>query len=111
MRRGNVDEAIACLRKSLTRIRDLRDKYAFVYTLVPLAAAAARKGDDPWAARIVGARDAVTERTGATVVDPLMRDFCERTEREARARLGPDRWAQAYAIGRRSSRRCYDNSA
>ena len=62
-------EAIAFVRESLTHIRGLHDKFAFVYALVPLAAAAALKGDDAWAARILGARDAVTERTGATVAD------------------------------------------
>ena len=95
--------AIALVRESLTRIRELHDKFAFVHALVPLAAAAALKGDDAWAARILGARDAVTERTGATVVDKSVHDLREQAEREARARLGPDRWAQAYAAGRRTS--------
>jgi len=54
-------------------------------------------------ARILGARHAISERAGATLVDPSLRDICEKTERDARARLGPDRWAQAYAVGRRSS--------
>jgi ATP/maltotriose-dependent transcriptional regulator MalT len=103
VRRGKSDEAIALVRESLARIRDLHDKFAFVYALVPLAAAAVLKGDDTWAARILGARDAVTERTGVTVVDKSVHDLRERAEREARARLGPDRWAQAYAVGRRSS--------
>jgi ATP/maltotriose-dependent transcriptional regulator MalT len=58
VRRGNADEAIRFVRESLTRIRDLQDKYAFAYTLVPLAAAAVLKSDDAWAARILGARDA-----------------------------------------------------
>jgi hypothetical protein len=35
------------------------------------------KGDDAWAARITGARDAVTERTGATVVDHSVQDLRE----------------------------------
>ena len=103
VRRGNPDEAIALVRESLTRIRDLHDKFAFVYSLVPLAAAAVLKGDDAWAARILGARDAVTERTGVTVVDKSVQDLQEQAEREARARLGPDRWARAYAAGRRTS--------
>jgi ATP/maltotriose-dependent transcriptional regulator MalT len=103
VRRGSPDEALALARESLTRIRDLQDKFAFVYALVPLAAAAALKGDDAWAARILGARDAVTDRTGATVVDDSVTDLRERAERDARARLGPDRWAFAYAAGRRSS--------
>ena len=103
VRRGNADEAIALVRESLIRIRELHDKFAFVYALVPLAAAAVLKGDDAWAARILGARDAVTERTGATVVDKSVHDLREQAEREARARLGPDRWARAYAAGRRAS--------
>ena len=67
------------------------------------AAAAVLTGDDAWAARILGAREAVTERTGVTVVDPSVRDLRDRAEREARARLGPDRWVQAHAAGRSTS--------
>jgi predicted ATPase len=103
VRRGNADEALALVRESLTSIRDLQDKYAFAYTLVPFVAAAVLKGDDAWAARILGARDAVSERTGATVVLKLVHDLHVRTEREVRTRLGPDRWAGAYAAGRRTS--------
>jgi predicted ATPase/DNA-binding XRE family transcriptional regulator len=103
VRRGNADEAIALVRESLACIRDLQDKYAFAYTLVPLVAAAVLKGDDAWAARILGARDAVSERTGATVVLKLVHDLQVQSEREVRARLGPDRWVGAYAAGRGTS--------
>ena len=103
VQRRNPDQAIVLVRESLTRIRELHDKFALVYALVPLAAAAALKGDDAWAARILGARDTVTERTGATVVDKSVHDVREHAEREARGRLGPDRWAQAYAAGRKAS--------
>ena len=103
VRRGNPDQAIALMRESLTRIRELYDKFAFVYTLVPLAAAVALNGDHVWTARILGARDSVIESTGITIVDPSVRDLREEAEREARARLGPDRWAQAYAAGRVTS--------
>jgi hypothetical protein len=91
------------VRESLTRIRELQDRFAFVYALVPLAGAAVLKRNDAWAARILGARDAVAERTGATVVDKSVDDLRERAEREVRARLGPDRWARAYAAGRVAS--------
>jgi ATP/maltotriose-dependent transcriptional regulator MalT len=101
--RGSADEAIAFVRESLSRIRELHDKFAFVYALIPLAAAAVLKGDDVWAARILGTRDAVTERTGVTVVDNSVHFFREGAEREVRARLGPDRWARAYAAGRMTS--------
>jgi tetratricopeptide (TPR) repeat protein len=103
VRRGNADEAIVLVRESLARIRELHDKFAFVYALVPLASAAVLKGDDAWAARILGARDAVTERTGATVVDKSVHDLREQAERQVRARLGPDRWTPAYAGGRGTS--------
>lgn len=103
VRRGHADEAIALMRESLADIRALDDTFALVYALVPLAAAAALKGDDAWAARILGARDAVTDRTGAALTDDSVRDLRERAERGARTRLGDTRWAQAYAVGRRMS--------
>jgi tetratricopeptide (TPR) repeat protein len=103
VRRGNEDDAIALVRDNLTRIRELKDQSSFVYTMVPLAAAATLKGDDAWVARIVGARDAVTDRTGARVVDDSVRDLREYAERDARARLGAERWDRAYAAGRASS--------
>jgi predicted ATPase/DNA-binding XRE family transcriptional regulator len=103
VRRGSPDEAIGLLRESLTRIRDLQDTFAFVSALAPLATAAVLKGDYAWAARILGARDAVIERTGHTLVDTPVRDLREQPEREARARLAPDRWDRAYAAGRRAS--------
>jgi ATP/maltotriose-dependent transcriptional regulator MalT len=103
VRRGNPDLAIALLRESLTPIRELHDKFAFIYTLVPLAAAVALKGDDACAARILGARDAVVESTGISIVDPPVHDLREQAEREARGRLGPERWTRAYAAGRVTS--------
>jgi predicted ATPase/DNA-binding XRE family transcriptional regulator len=103
VRRGAPDEAIVLVRQSLTHIRDLRDKWAFVHVVVALAAAATLKGDDPWAARILGARDVVTERTGAKIVLKPAHDLSEQVERDVRERLGPDRWAAAYAAGRKTS--------
>jgi predicted ATPase/DNA-binding XRE family transcriptional regulator len=103
VRRGSADEAIAFVRDSLARILELQDKFAFVYALVPLAAAAILKGDDAWAARILGARDAITDRTGAAMLDPSVHDLRDQAERQARVRLGPERWAAAYAAGRRTT--------
>ena len=45
-----------------------------------------RDGEE--AARIIGARHAVTERTGATVADDSVRDLWEYAESRARERLG-----------------------
>jgi tetratricopeptide (TPR) repeat protein len=103
VRRGNPDEAIALVRESLTLFRQVRDKFAIVYAMVPLAAAAVLNGDDVWAARILAARDAVTERTGAAVVDQWVHALGEQARREVRTRLGRERWAQAYAAGRSTS--------
>jgi hypothetical protein len=101
--RGSADEAIASACESLALFRQLKDTFAVVYALVPLAAATALKGDDLVTARILGARDAVTERTGATVVDRSLHALGEQAERDVRARLTPDRWARAYAAGRSAS--------
>ena len=103
IRGGNADEAVSWVHANLTALRDLGDKFVFVYALVPLSAAAALKGDDAWVARIVGLRDAVMESTGAVVVDQSTHDLRERGERTARARLGAEGWAAAYAAGRRDS--------
>lgn len=102
VRCGNPDHAIALMRESLTRIRLLQDKFALVYALVPLAAAAVLKGDDAWVARIQGTRDAITERTGVTVSDQTVKDLQQQAQ-ETQTRLGPDRWAVAYMAGRTSS--------
>ena len=103
LRRGNPDQTIALVRDSLARIRELNDAFALVYTLVPLAAAAAVKGEDAWAARILGARDAVMERTGVAIVDSRVHDLRQRAERDARTRLGAERWGAAYSAGREMS--------
>ena len=61
------------------------------------------KGNDAWAARVLGARDAVGERSGATVADQVAHDLRAQAERDGQARLGEHRWARAYAAGRSAS--------
>ena len=101
VRRGCADEAIAIVRESLTLLRGLHENHAFVFALGPLAAAAMLKGDEAWAARILGARDAATERSHATVVVRQSLDnLIGLRERDVRARLGADRWASACESGR-----------
>jgi predicted ATPase/DNA-binding XRE family transcriptional regulator len=103
VQRGAAQEALALVRESLTLVRDIRDKYAFAFTLVPLATAALLKGDDAWAAQILGARDVISERTGATIVLKMVHDLHAQAERDVRARLGEDRWFAAYMAGRKAS--------
>jgi tetratricopeptide (TPR) repeat protein len=103
VQRGHADAAIACVRESLACSARLQDRFAFVYALVPLAAAAAQKGDYAWVARILGARDAVTERPGASVANPSVQSLRDEVEAEARAQLGSTLWARAYGAGRVAS--------
>jgi len=103
VRRGNAEEAISHVRESLFHIRRLHDTFAFVYALAPLASAASLKGDHAWAARILGARDAITELTGAKAADKSLGGLQEAARLEGSACLGPDRWARAYAAGRTAS--------
>jgi predicted ATPase/transcriptional regulator with XRE-family HTH domain len=99
LQRGNPDEAIAVSRESLIDIRMLQDKYAYVYALIPLASAALLKGDARWAARILGAHDALAERSGFTIAITVVSDLRVRAERDARKLLGPDQWQQEHAAG------------
>jgi predicted ATPase/DNA-binding XRE family transcriptional regulator len=103
VRQNRPDAAVAFIRDSLALIHALHDKFALVYALVPLAAAAQLAGDEAWAARILGTRDAVTERTGAMAAGRSVWDVQERIERAARMRLGERRWAREYDAGRRRS--------
>jgi tetratricopeptide (TPR) repeat protein len=103
VRRERADEAIALVRETLLCSRKLHDTFAFIYALTPLAVAALIKEDYAWAARIFGARDAVTERTGVSLVDKSVAELRERTERDVRDHLGPDRWERAYSAGRSAS--------
>ena len=103
VRRQDADAAIAFVSESLSCSRQLQDRFGFVYSLGPLAAAAELKGQDAWVARILGARAAVTERTGVVVIDNAVRDLRERAEQQARMRLGADRWGLEYAAGRSAS--------
>jgi predicted ATPase/DNA-binding XRE family transcriptional regulator len=103
VQRGDADAAIAYVHESLVCSRRVRDRFAFVYALVPLAAAAGLKEDDAWAAKALGARDAITERTGTTVSSNSVRELRDRVEKQARARLGSIKWTHAYETGRTAS--------
>jgi hypothetical protein len=74
-----------------------------MYAFAPLAAAASLLREDAWVARIVGASDALTERSGVRSVDPMGQKLWTRARLGAQTRLGPEKWARAYEAGRRSS--------
>ena len=103
VRRQDADAAIAFVCESLNCSRQIQDRFGFVYSLGPLAAAAELKGEHAWVARILGARAAVTERTGVVVIDNAVRDLRERAEQQARLILGADRWGLEFTAGRSAS--------
>jgi predicted ATPase/DNA-binding XRE family transcriptional regulator len=103
VRREDADETMDRVRDSLMRIRELHDTFAFVYTLVPLAAAAALRGEHAWAARILGVRESIVQRTGILLLDMPANDLQQKVEQDARTRLGPDQWTIAYAAGWKTS--------
>jgi len=103
VQRGDADAAIAFVHESLLCSRHVRDRFAFVFALVPLAAAAEQKGLDTLAAKALGARDAITERAGSTVVSHSLRQLRERVEQQAKVRLGLTTWTRAYETGRTAS--------
>src|SRR5262249_36108429 len=99
VQRANPREAFALARECLRYVRDLRDRFAFVYVAVPLAAAAVLNGDEALAARIFGAADSISERTGAAVTDGTVLTLRREAERQAPPRLGPHRWGRRYPEG------------
>jgi ATP/maltotriose-dependent transcriptional regulator MalT len=101
--RGHTREAFTAIHDCLTHITVLQDKFTYLYALVALAIAADLTSADAWAARIVGARDALIARTGHTVALKLVHDLGTEAERRVRARLDPEQWAKAYAAGRKTS--------
>ena len=103
VRRGRADHALSWVRESLTRVRALHDKFVFVHMMIPLAAAAALRGNFEWAARILGVQHEVTERSGPMFLDHAVADLRGQVEREARERLGDASFAAALAAGRTCS--------
>jgi hypothetical protein len=57
------------------------------------------KGDDEWAARVLGASAAVSSSSGARVAISVIQRLKDRTEQEVRERLGTERWERAWLEG------------
>ena len=103
VRRGNADEAIAFLREALTCIRDLQDRGRIRIHVGPVGR---RRGTQE--RRRVGGANPGRQGCGQRADRRHRgRNWCTtstvQSEREVRARLGPDQWAGAYAAGRRTS--------
>ena len=99
---GDAERAVACLRESLSPLRDLRDRRCTPACLEALAYGVGRR--DQWAAatRLFAAAEAMRDATGM----PLMRTDRARQESERallEGHLGRDAFATAWAEGRMMS--------
>ena len=99
----DATRALLAIRESLVLLRETQDRFGVMYAFAPLAGAASLLREDGWVARIVGASDAMTERSGIRSVDPMGHELWTQARLGAETRLGPEKWARAYEAGRRSS--------
>ncbi|MCC6178512.1 MAG: tetratricopeptide repeat protein [Chloroflexi bacterium] len=96
--RGDYDSAHQLLRESLSLLATLRDRRCIPLCLEGLACIAV--GPD-WAERatvLLGAANALQEMTGAPAPPPELADY-QRTEADARASLGGERFGVVWAAG------------
>ena len=98
-RRGEVAEAEALQREALALYQELGDQRGCARGLEELASTAGVAGQGERAARLLGAAAAVRETIGAPQ-PPQEQTDVEQAVAAARAALGEEAWAAAYAAGR-----------
>jgi predicted ATPase/class 3 adenylate cyclase/DNA-binding CsgD family transcriptional regulator len=98
-RQGNYATAHALYEESLTIARRAGRQVDIASYLEGLAGVVAAQGEPTWAARLWGAAEAVREATGAPL-PPVERADYERSMASARAQLGEQAFATAWAEGR-----------
>jgi hypothetical protein len=98
--RGDPARTLALLPESLVLGLRLRDTQALVYNLEVLASALVMLGEEPGAARLFGAAEAMRERTGATIGITPFRKLRERHLAALHMQLDADELAAAWAEGR-----------
>ena len=91
------------LRESVGIAGMLRDDFNAVYCATGLAGVAARQGRAERAARLFGAADALSEKTGAQVSWSVWRSLNERDLASTHEMLDPEAFAEAWAWGRAMS--------
>jgi predicted ATPase/class 3 adenylate cyclase/DNA-binding CsgD family transcriptional regulator len=96
--RGEYARARDLLKESLGLLRELRDRRCIPLCLEGLACIAVGPAWAERAARLLGAAGALQDRTGAPAPPSDMADY-RRTEADARARLGKERFAAIRAAG------------
>jgi hypothetical protein len=96
---GRLGEAREYLTESLSHRFQIEDAHGLASAFTSLAAVAVEDRAFARAARLLGAADAVCDRTDAEL-EPLDADLYERTEAAARSNLAEDDFARAREEGR-----------
>jgi ATP/maltotriose-dependent transcriptional regulator MalT len=96
--RGEYERVGELLRESLGLLRDLRDRRCIPLCLEGLACLAVGQDWAERSARLLGAAHALQATTGAPAPPSEMVDY-QRTEADARARLGAERFATLWDAG------------
>ncbi|MEU8775794.1 BTAD domain-containing putative transcriptional regulator [Streptomyces sp. NPDC048606] len=96
--RGDAEAALALQEEGLAMARTTGDPRALALALEGLSGARALAGDPAGAAALLGAADAARRSAGAPL-PPAERADVDRITAGARAALGPDAFARAFARG------------
>src|SRR6266571_4595639 len=96
---GDYAAAHARYKESLDMVSATGDKFFIGIYLVGLGTAIAREGNLLWAAHLWGAAETLREVIGAPI-PPFERQFYEQAIADARAQLGEEVFAAAWAWGR-----------
>jgi non-specific serine/threonine protein kinase len=99
-KRGELSRAEGLLRDALAVVWELGDPHRCAMVLESLAeTAGARAGQGERAARLLGAATALRERLGAPLSGPDQAELAQAVA-AARAALGAEAWATAFAAGK-----------
>lgn len=99
---GEYEQAIATLKDALSIWRELEGKWGIALGLTRWATLQSGRGQWDRATRLFGAAEALREETGADVEAPDRAEY-ERNLASARAQLGEEAFAKAWAEGRAMS--------
>jgi DNA-binding CsgD family transcriptional regulator len=97
---GEVRRAAALYAESLRHNQQI-GVMDVPFTIAGLAEIAAEQGHPRWAARLLGMHEAIRERSGNALLSELNRPIQWTAEPAARAALGEEGFAEAFAGGRR----------
>jgi predicted ATPase/DNA-binding SARP family transcriptional activator len=97
--RGRLPEARMHLAESLSVRTHIQDGHGLVSVFTELAALAVEERESARAARLLGAVDAMRDRSDAEL-EPIVAEFYERAAAAVRSELGEDSFARLRAEGR-----------